>query len=479
MKLLVANVMHEETRVAVVEDEVLRDYAIERDDDRHIVNHIYKGVIQNILPAMQAAFVDIGRKKNAFLYFGDIFPRASSKEETQQMHISVGQSLLVQVIKEEIGTKGPKVTANVSLAGRYAVLMPKVDYIGVSKKISDENERNRLRRIVAAMKPQDMGLIIRTVAKGVDEEELVHDMHYLLRTWEGIQRRYKLARKPTLLYREADLVMRMIRDYFTFDVKKVVVDDKDAYERIRQVFSDDDTTWRGRVEYYDGRQPIFERFHLEEQLHSLVERTVTLPSGGTLVFDHTEALTVIDVNSGKYTGHSTLQDTIFHVNKEAAVEIARQLRLRDIGGIIIIDFIDMALPLQREEILKLLERETRSDRTTTHVLGMTALNLVEITRKKSRQGIHQALFSPCNICGGSGVLYAPDTVAVQIVRRLRELVFGKHIKGDLLISAHAEVLAILQDKTRKEELERQLARTLYFEESPNPNREVFSILSHP
>lgn len=478
MKVLVGNIMPEETRMAVLDDGVLRDFAVERDDETHIVNHVYKGVIKNILPAMQAAFVDLGRKKNAFLYLGDIFPRAATKEEIQQTHISVGQSILVQVVKEETGSKGPKVTANISLAGRYAVLMPTVDYIGVSKKIRDEVERNRLRDIVASVKPDGMGLIIRTVAKGVDRDELLRDIQYLLRTWEGIQRRYKLAKKPMILYREADLVMRMIRDYFTFDVKKVIVDDADAHDRIRQVFSDTEEEFRNRIELYTGQQPIFEKYAIEEELRKLKSRQVTLPSGGTLVFDHTEALTVIDVNSGKYTGNSTIQDTIFHVNKEAAVEIARQLRLRDIGGIIIIDFIDMALAAQREEILRILERETASDRTKTRVLGMTALNLVEITRKKSRQGLRQVQFGPCSVCGGAGYLYSAESVAIQIIRRLRDMVHINHVKGNLLITAHDEVLQILTDKKRKASLERELARSLFFEESTHPNREVFTILSH-
>lgn len=477
MKTIVGNVMPEETRMAILEDGRLRDFAVERNDDMHIVNHIYKGTIQNILPSLQAAFVNIGRRRNAFIYMGDMFPRAASKEEIQQMHLSVGQSVLVQVIKDEQGMKGPKVTANISLAGRYAVLMPTVDYIGVSKKIRDEEERNRLRRIVSEIKPDGMGLIIRTVAKGVSREELLKDLQYLLGTWDSILQRYKRSRKPTLLYREADLVMRMIRDHFTADVKQVVVDSREAYERICQVFSD--PAWRSRVRLYEGTVPIFEQYAIEESLTHLMSRIVPLPSGGNLVIDHTEALTVIDVNSSKYTGNgSTLQDTIFHVNKEAAVEIARQLRLRDIGGIIIIDFIDMAQPTKRDEILQILTRETAQDCTKTRVLGMTALNLVEITRKKARQSLYQVQFSPCDVCGGSGYLYSPETVAIQIIRRLRHMVQVRHIKGDILIEAHPDVLALLKDKKRKAEWERELKRTLYFEESHHPNREVFSILSY-
>lgn len=477
MKIIVGNVMPEETRMAILEDGRLRDFAVERNDDMHIVNHIYKGTIQNILPSLQAAFVNIGRRRNAFIYMGDMFPRAASKEEIQQMHLSVGQSVLVQVIKDEQGMKGPKVTANISLAGRYAVLMPTVDYIGVSKKIRDEEERNRLRRIVSEIKPDGMGLIIRTVAKGISREELLKDLQYLLGTWDSILQRYKLARKPALLYREADLVMRMIRDHFTADVKQVVVDSREAYERICQVFPD--PSWRSRVRLYEGTVPIFEQYAIEESLTHLMSRIVPLPSGGNLVIDHTEALTVIDVNSSKYTGNgSTLQDTIFHVNKEAAVEIARQLRLRDIGGIIIIDFIDMAQPTKRDEILQILTRETAQDCTKTRVLGMTALNLVEITRKKARQSLYQVQFSPCDVCGGSGYLYSPETVAIQIIRRLRHMVQVRHIKGDILIEAHPDVLALLQDKKRKAEWERELKRTLYFEESHHPNREVFSILSY-
>lgn len=477
MKTIVGNVMPEETRMAILEDGRLRDFAVERNDDMHIVNHIYKGTIQNILPSLQAAFVNIGRRRNAFIYMGDMFPRAASKEEIQQMHLSVGQSVLVQVIKDEQGMKGPKVTANISLAGRYAVLMPTVDYIGVSKKIRDEEERNRLRRIVSEIKPDGMGLIIRTVAKGVSREELLKDLQYLLGTWDSILQRYKRSRKPTLLYREADLVMRMIRDHFTADVKQVVVDSREAYERICQVFLD--PAWRSRVRLYEGTVPIFEQYAIEESLTHLMSRIVPLPSGGNLVIDHTEALTVIDVNSSKYTGNgSTLQDTIFHVNKEAAVEIARQLRLRDIGGIIIIDFIDMAQPTKRDEILQILTRETAQDCTKTRVLGMTALNLVEITRKKARQSLYQVQFSPCDVCGGSGYLYSPETVAIQIIRRLRHMVQVRHIKGDILIEAHPDVLALLKDKKRKAEWERELKWTLYFEESHHPNREVFSILSY-
>lgn len=478
MKTIIGNIMPEETRIAILDEGILRDFSVERNDENHIVNHIYKGTIQNILPAMQAAFVNIGRRKNAFLFLGDLFPRAATKEQIQQTRISIGQSVLVQVVKEEQGSKGPKVTANISLPGRYAVLMLTVDYIGVSKKIRDEQERDRLRAIASRLKPEGMGIIIRTVANGIAEAELIADITYLLHTWQSVLRRYELARKPKLLYREADLVMRTIRDYCTDDVKKIVVDDKETYERICQVLPDD--SWRQRVSLYQDDEPVFELYHLEEQLRSLVAREVPLPSGGNLIFDRTEALTVIDVNSSRYTGSSTLQDTIFHVNKEAAVEIARQLRLRDIGGIIIIDFIDMAQPNRRKEILDILEKETAQDCTKTHVMGMTALNLVEITRKKSRQGLHQVQFSPCNVCGGSGYLYSPETVAIQIIRRLRHMVQVRHVKGDLLICAHQDVVDFLKERKRRERLERELSRTLHFEVSDHPNREVFSILSwHP
>ncbi|MCH4187782.1 MAG: Rne/Rng family ribonuclease [Megasphaera sp.] len=476
MKTIIGNIMPEETRMAIVEDGRLHDFAVERDDENHIVNHIYKGTIQNILPALQAAFVNIGRRKNAFLYMGDIFPRAATKEQIQQTHISVGQSILVQIVKEEQGTKGSKVTANISLAGRYVVLMPTVDYIGVSKKIRDEQERDRLRCIAGTVTLQGMGLIIRTVAKGVSEEALLADIQYLLGTWDSIQQRYKLAKKPKLLYREADLVMRMVRDHMTPDVKKIVVDDKDAYDRLCQICCG--SQWDHKLELYAGTQPIFETYQIEDELRQLMARQVPLPSGGNLIFDHAEALTVIDVNSSKYTGNGTLQDTIFHVNKEAAIEIARQLRLRDIGGIIIIDFIDMAQPINRDEILQILERETAADSSKVRILGMTALNLVEITRKKSRQGIHQVEFSPCNVCGGSGYLYSAETVAIQIIRRLRYMVHVRHIKGDILISAHPDVLDIFQDKKRRESLEGEFCRSLHFEDTHHPNREVFSILSY-
>ena len=264
MKTIIGNIMPEETRIAILEEGMLRDFSVERNDENHIVNHIYRGTIQNILPAMQAAFVNIGRRKNAFLFLGDLFPRAATKEQIQQTRISVGQSVLVQVVKEEQGSKGPKVTANISLAGRYAVLMPTVDYIGVSKKIRDEKERDRLRAIASQLKPEGMGIIIRTVARDIAEKDLTADITYLLHTWQSVLRRYELARKPKLLYREADLVMRTIRDYCTDDVKKIIVDDKEAYDRICQVLPDDG--WRQRVSLYQGDEPVFELYHLEEQL---------------------------------------------------------------------------------------------------------------------------------------------------------------------------------------------------------------------
>lgn len=459
MKTIVGNVMPEETRMAILEDGRLRDFAVERNDDMHIVNHIYKGTIQNILPSLQAAFVNIGRRRNAFIYMGDMFPRAASKEEIQQMHLSVGQSVLVQVIKDEQGMKGPKVTANISLAGRYAVLMPTVDYIGVSKKIRDEEERNRLRRIVSEIKPDGMGLIIRTVAKGVSREELLKDLQYLLGTWDSILQRYKRSRKPTLLYREADLVMRMIRDHFTADVKQVVVDSREAYERICQVFPD--PAWRSRVRLYEGTVPIFEQYAIEESLTHLMSRIVPLPSGGNLVIDHTEALTVIDVNSSKYTGNgSTLQDTIFHVNKEAAVEIARQLRLRDIGGIIIIDFIDMASTEHQRAVLAELRRACESDRTKHTISEFTELGLVEMTRKRTRESLSHVLCETCPVCAGRGLVKTARTVCYDILREIvREYkqyrdaqefkVLASQSVIDLFLEDEADALNILQDTMGK------------------------------
>lgn len=477
MKTIVANMMDEEVRVAMLEDGVLRDIAIARHDDSHIVNHIYKGVIKNILPAMQAAFVDIGRERNAFLYLGDVFPRTATKEEIQQMHLSVGQSLLVQVAKDEMGTKGPRVTANISLAGRYAVLMPTVDYIGVSKKISDEAERERLRSIADSSKPAGMGVIIRTVARGVSEEELRRDILHLLRTWDSITARYRVSKGTALLYREADVLIRMVRDHLTLDVKKVVIDRKEDYERVVQMFSEKEQNWRERIEWYRGEEPVFSRYGVENQLAELMKRQIELPSGASLVIDHTEALTVIDVNTGKYTGNSTLRDTIFKVNMEAAKEIARQLRLWDIGGIILVDFIDMQRPADREQLLTALAEELKQDRVRTHVLGMTALGLVEITRKKARQSLYHFLYDVCPVCHGSGVLYSAETVMIQIIRQLRYLVFQKRVSGTLAVSAHGDVLRLLSEKKTKKRLEEELGRSLIFENSGHPNREVFSILS--
>ena len=465
--------------MAILEDGELQAVEMERSSHSHLVGNIYKGRVQNVLPGMQAAFVDIGTGKNAFLYIGDGLPHETIESMPQNARIHIGQSLPIQIVKDAIGTKGPRATMHISLPGRNVVLMPTAAYIGMSRRIEDEAERARLHAIAERICPKGMGLIIRTVAAGQSEENLAADVRYLVRLWESILARYRLKSKGSaLLYRDADLLIRLVRDRFSADVDELVIDDKAAYQRVCSLVEAISPELVGRIRYYEAKTPIFKAYHIEEEIDKLGAREVELKSGGFLVIDKTEALTVIDVNTGKYVGKTNLGDTVYQTNLEAAAEILKQIRLRDIGGIIIIDFIDMAQPTKRDEILQILTRETALDCTKTRVLGMTALNLVEITRKKARQSLYQVQFSSCDVCGGSGVLYSPETVAIQIIRRLRHLAGSHHLQGDVLIEAHPDVLALLKDKKRKAEWERELKRTLYFEESHHPNREVFSILSY-
>lgn len=465
-KIIISAVNPEETRMGIVENGRLMEYVVERNNSAQLVGSIFLGRVCNVVRGIQAAFIDIGLDKNAFLYLGD------------KTGITEGQRVLVEITKDARGSKGPTATLDISLAGRYAALLPEANYTGISRKITDSAERSRLKKIADEVTNGAAGAVMRTNAAGMPEEVLRADLQQLMADWQIIQARAKLARSPQVLHRELDISVRIVRDYLNACIDEVVVDSPAVYGRLQELLQNIAESRSCKLLLHDKQTDIFSYFRLSDDIASISDRRIDLPSGGYLVIDYTEAMTVIDVNSGHFSGRENLAETVMQINREAADEIARQLRLRDIGGIIIIDFIDMAQPTKRDEILQILTRETAQDCTKTRVLGMTALNLVEITRKKARQSLYQVQFSPCDVCGGSGYLYSPETVAIQIIRRLRHMVQVRHIKGDILIEAHPDVLALLKDKKRKAEWERELKRTLYFEESHHPNREVFSILSY-
>jgi ribonuclease G len=422
-----ANVEPFEVRVAVLEDGQLVNLFVERDEP--LVGNVYKGRVTNVLRGMDAAFVDIGLVRNAFLHVRDVRARRIGGEELEdaigqgaiQQRLRPGQEIIVQVTKEPTGTKGARVTTYVALAAHYLVLMPTVDYVGVSRRIEREAERRRLREIAERIRPSGMGLIVRTAAQGASEAELSNDLRYLLSLWNRVLERARSSRAPSLLYQDLRLIRRVVRDLFTQEVVRFVVDSEREYEQILDLVRSYAPQLRSRVELYRGSEPIFEHFGIEREIRNALRRKVPLPSGGYLVIDRTEAFTVIDVNTGKYVGKTDLETTIFHTNLEAAREVIRQIRLRDIGGIILVDFIDMEDPSHRQQVMQALEEAARLDRARTHLIDLTQLGLVEMTRKRVYQDLEALLRIPCPYCEGRGRVLSPRTVANQVRRELRRL----------------------------------------------------------
>jgi ribonuclease G len=398
LKEIIVNVREEETRVAVIEDKVVVEVYIERSLNQRLVGNIYKGKVENVLPGMQAAFVDIGLEKNAFLFVEDVLPprNVGNHELSSVPGINIndvlkeGQEILVQIAKEPLGTKGARVTTYITLPGRYLVLMPTVDYIGISRRIEVEEERERLREVAERVRPPHMGLIVRTVAEGLSEEELQQDIALLIRLWKKIQNRSYHGPVLNLIHKDLELVQRILRDLFTEDIDNLIIDSRYDYEKVMEFMELTSPLLKGRVTLYE-QDNLFEKFGVEEEIERILKSRVWLKCGGYIVIDQTEALTAIDVNTGKFVGSTNLADTVLKTNLEACIEIARQLRLRNIGGIIIIDFIDMQDTEHQGKVLQLLEVEIRKDKTKTNILGLTQLGLVEVTRKKVRQGLENVL----------------------------------------------------------------------------------------
>jgi ribonuclease E len=383
------------------------------DETSQIDGNIYRGRVQNVLPGMEAAFVDIGIPKNAVLYRGDVRydlddveGGASNAQPRIEDVLRPGQVILCQVTKNPIGAKGARLTQEVSLPGRFAVLVPNSSAFGISKRLGD-TERRRLRRIVDEVRPQGHGLIVRTAAEGATADELQRDVGNLLSQWKVIEEEATRSSTPGLLYREPDLAVRILREELNSDYRGVVIDDRTLYEQVRSYVAEVSPELAERVEYFDRSiepLPIFERYHVHEQLHKALDRKVWLPSGGSLIIERTEALTVIDVNTGKNVGKSNLEETVFRNNLEAAEEVARQLRLRDIGGIIVIDFIDMEVRENRDKVAAALRNALARDKTRTQVFDISELGLVEMTRKRVSEGLIESVSTVCEVCNGRGII---------------------------------------------------------------------------
>jgi len=411
-QMLVRRTPHQ-TQIVVLEGAVLVEHYVARSARRSLAGNTYLGKVRNVLPGMEAAFVDFGEAKNGVLYAGDVAidPRENGKRKPRiEKALKVGDEVLVQVVKDAMGHKGARLTNQVSFPGRYLVLAPDSDMRGISRRLPEE-ERERLRRLVADKRPEGYGIIVRTAAEGATAEEVKADIDRLMGVWDDIQRKLPEGGAPRLLYEEPPLVIRVIREHFTREFRRLVIDDPEIHRHVLDYLEDTDPELVSKVKQYEDELPLFERFHVEDQLRKALDRKVWLPSGGHIVIDRTEALTVIDVNTGRFVGHSNLEETVLQNNLEAAEEIARQLRLRDIGGIIVIDFIDMEVAKNRDMVLRRLRESLAKDKTRTQVFDVSNLGLVEMTRKNVSEGLLESFSHVCPECAGRGVVLFADAAA--------------------------------------------------------------------
>lgn len=442
-------------RVALLEDNELAEIYIERPGTERMIGNIYRGKVSSVLPGMQAAFVDIGFEKNAFLYAGDVIAHREYSEEDEESAeqelkgcnigelLSAGQELTVQVIKEPIGSKGPRVTTNITLPGRHLVLLPDADYTGVSRRIENEVERAKLKKIAENLKPKGMGLIVRTASEGKQEEDFTEDLRFLLKLWESIRQKEQSGPVPRCIHKDLSLVYRAVRDLFTKGIDKFIINDRHQYARVLEIVEMLSPSLKYRVEYFSKSYDMFEFYQLETKIAKALSRKVWLKCGGYLVIDRTEALTVIDVNTGKFVGGSNLEDTVLKANLEAAAEIAKQVRLRDIGGIIIIDFIDMHEHEHQQMVQDALKLALKKDRTKSTVVGMTGLGLIEMTRKKVKQELSTVLHVDCPYCDGSGKMLSPESVARRVEKEVGKY-FAQTISGAIQVEVHPTVAYVLK-----------------------------------
>jgi ribonuclease G len=497
--LLVINADGPENRVALIEQGQLVELYVERRRERGIVGNIYKGRVRRVLPGMQAAFVDIGQEKAAFLYVADVRgapedfkslfvdddePRKKddSKEAKAARNARIedlvkeGQDVLVQVAKGPIGTKGARSTSYVSLPGRNLVFMPTVDHVGISRRIGSDKERKRLRGIVESMRPDGAGFIVRTVAENVSERELRADMEFLIKLWNSILVKNKSSRAPALLYSDLDLLLRSVRDLFTPDVEKLIVDSRSEYERLLKFVAAFMPDFGGKIELYEGREPIFDGYGIEAEIDRALERKVFLKSGGSLIIDQGEALTAIDVNTGKFVGKRSLEETITKTNLEAAKEVADQLRLRNIGGMIIVDFIDMDKESNREKVMRAFEEALRHDKAKANITKISELGLVEMTRKRTRESLGRMLTEPCPYCEGKGYVKSKATVCYEILRQLRR--DGNSFREDhIVVTVNPEIadLLVTVEQPYLEELEKRLQKRIVVQAKKRYHLEKFDL----
>lgn len=482
-----------ETRVAILERSNFSELHIERSGEQNVAGNVVMGRVTRVLPGMHAAFVDIGLEKAAFLYAGDYLDTTHQREgdnggssrrrrgngrspgQIEKM-LHEGKEIVVQIAKEPIGTKGARITSQISIPGRHLVLTPWSSRVGVSRRIGSDRERRRLRETVEKLRPKDLGFIIRTAGDGVRDADLEADIRYLASVWKGIQQRVTNARAPVVLYSEPDLPLRMIRDFTGPETKRIAVDAEAVYQSMREFVDQFVADPKPRIEHYQGEQPIFDHFDLELQIQANLERRVRLKSGGYLIIDQSEALTSIDVNTGRYVGKRNLEETVLKTNLEAVKEIVHQLRFRNIGGIVIMDLIDMESAGNRDKVFRALREALRQDKARTNILKISELGLVEMTRKRTRENLVQTLCEPCSYCEGRGYVLSSHSVAFNILREIRKDLprfGGRHIAITVAPSV-AEAL-LHQDSQAMRELSERLGREIEVRARPGLHQEQFEV----
>ncbi|MAI78152.1 MAG: Rne/Rng family ribonuclease [Deltaproteobacteria bacterium] len=490
---IVINVDPGETRVALLENSNFSELHVERKESVSVVGNVVKGRVSRVLPGMQAAFVDIGLEKAAFLYVGDYFdntdpdasegPRGRGRHQNRRSQppgidtvLSEGQEIVVQIAKAPIGSKGARITSNISIPGRHLVLTPWSKRIGVSRRIGSDKERKRLREIVHRLKPDNLGFIIRTAGDGVREADLEADIRYLESAWKNIQLRNAESVVPNVLHAEPDLPLRIIRDAAGPETKRILTDEIETHRALEHFVTEFVAEPRPTVEHYTGPKPLFDEMNLEAQIHANLERKVPLKSGGSLVIDQCEALTAIDVNTGGFVGKRDLEETVFKANLEAVKEVVHQLRFRNIGGLIIIDLIDMESADHREKVYRALRDALRADKSRTNILKISELGLVEMTRKRTRENLVQALCEPCPNCEGRGFLLSGQTVAHNILREIRNdlpKISGRKIAIAVSPRVAEELLRIEEEPLAK--LAADLGREIEIRARPGLHQEQFEV----
>lgn len=516
LKELIVNAAPHETRVALLENNTVVEVIIEREDETSIAGNIYKGRVQRVLPGMQAAFVDIGYDQAAFIYVDDVLDTAGHKmyqqleqdndaeedehsdDEKESMddmgktppswknnsvrdhHIedllTEGQEILVQVAKSSIGTKGPRITTHISLAGRYMVLMPTVDHIGISKKIENDKERSRLKQLLLSIRKNSFGYIFRTQAEGIDEETIQKEMDFLTKTWEGILKKNETLSATSLVYKDLTVTFRAARDLLADEADKLIIDSKEEYEKIQNFVQTFMPDLQLSVELYQGRESIFDAYNIEGDVARALKKKVWLKSGGYIVIEQTEALVAIDVNTGRYVGKHNFDETILKTNLEAVKEIAYQVRLRNIGGIIIIDFIDMKKEQHKKKVMAQMNEAMKKDKSQVNVLPLTELGLVQMTRKRTRRNLTRSLCEPCLYCNGDGHLLSGKSICHKIYRDLVTEA-GDIMGNQFTVKVHPEIAQLLHGREKHliASLEKQFSKPIAIYPEPHYHIEEYHI----